>query len=83
VDSEGEVLDILVQPRRDCNAALKLLPGRCVGGRCEIIRLDPMVAEPLNNKQKPAGTCVSDSALLVAFVLAVLGAVLLIAAASW
>jgi hypothetical protein len=47
VDSEGEVLDILVQPRRDCNAALKLMPGRCVGGRCEIIRLDPMLLNPL------------------------------------
>ena len=47
MDSEGEVLDILVQPRRDCNAALKLMPGRCVGGRCEIIRLDPMLLNPL------------------------------------
>ena len=26
VDSEGEVLDILVQPRRDRKAALKLMP---------------------------------------------------------
>jgi hypothetical protein len=47
VDSEGEVLDILIQPRRDCNPALKLMPGRCVGGRCEIIRLDPMLLNPL------------------------------------
>ena len=47
MDSEGEVLDILVQPRRDRNAALKLMPGRCVGGRCEIIRLDPMLLNPL------------------------------------